>query len=173
MLFVGLIAAVECDFVKHFIGGNCHARVLLGRNVVQKGACFTRCLLSVASLLLSAPEPAAAVGVPTLPSEGVFVPALDRVDMVYDGTRNVLYITNGNSVLRYSMVTGLFFPPYTFGLGKLSGIDLSPDGNTLAIADRTITGIHLVDLMTDTIKPDIPLPQLVDEGEILCRSVRK
>lgn len=84
-----------------------------------------------------------------------FIPAPDRVDMVYDTARDVLYITSGDSVLRYKMSTDSFLKPYKFGSGNLSGIDLSPDGNTLAIADRNITGIHLIDLTTNTIKPDI------------------
>ena len=84
-----------------------------------------------------------------------FIPAPGRADMVYDDARGVLYITSGTSVLRYKFATNSFLTPYQFSLGDLSGVDLSPDGNTLAIADRNITGIHLVDLQTDTIKPDI------------------
>ena len=94
-----------------------------------------------------------------------FISAPNRVDMVYDSSRDVLYITSGTSVLRYKTATGSFLSPYTFSLGNLSGIDLSPDGNTLAIADRNITGIHLVDLQTDTIKPDITFaPYISGEG---------
>ena len=94
-----------------------------------------------------------------------FISAPNRVDMVYDSARDVLYITSGSSVLRYKTATSSFLAPYTFNLGKLSGIDLSPDGNTLAIADRNITGIHLVDLQTDKSEPDITFaPYLSGEG---------
>ena len=84
-----------------------------------------------------------------------FIPASSRTDMVYDDARGVLYITNGTSVLRYKPATDSFLPPYTFAGGSLSGIDLSQDGKTLAVADRNITGIHLIDLSSYTAKPDV------------------
>ena len=93
-----------------------------------------------------------------------FIPAPDRVDMVYDNNRDVVYITSGSSVLRYKISSGSFITPYTFNAGNLSGVDLSPDGNTLAIADRNMTGIHLVDLRTDTMKPDLKFTPSSGEG---------
>jgi len=115
------------------------------------------CCVSVLLLLfMSGAEASAAVG--------TFIPATNRTDMVYDDTRGVLYITNGSSILRYQTTTNTFLSPYTFNAGNLAGIDLSPDGNTLAIADRNITGIHLVDLQTDTIKPDIMFTPASYEG---------
>ncbi len=85
---------------------------------------------------------------------GTFISAPDRVDMVYDDHRKILYITSQGSVLRYSLDTDSFLSPYQPG-GDLAGIDISPDGNTLAVADRTRTTsdvwIHLIDLETDAI----------------------
>jgi len=82
---------------------------------------------------------------------GTFVPAPGRVDMVYDAARDTLYVTSGGSVLRYQLGSNTFLAPFDLG-GNLGGIDLSPDGNTLAVADRqradTTVRIHLVDLQT-------------------------
>lgn len=82
-------------------------------------------------------------------AEGTFIAATGRVDMVYDGPRDVLYISAGDSVLRYQTATGAFLSPFVLG-GNLGGIDLSPDGNLLAVADRsqteTTNRIHIVDL---------------------------
>jgi len=68
-----------------------------------------------------------------------FIPAANRVDMVHDAARHLLYITNGDSVLRYDLVAGVFLTPFQLG-GQLKGIDLSPDGNTLLVADKSYTG---------------------------------
>lgn len=85
---------------------------------------------------------------------GTFISAPDRVDMVYDDQRKILYITSQGSVLRYSLDTDTFLTAFQPG-GDLAGIDISPDGNTLAVADRTRTDtdvwIHLIDLETDAI----------------------
>jgi hypothetical protein len=78
---------------------------------------------------------------------GTLISAPSRVDMVYDDSRNTLYITSGGSVLRYSLDTNSFLPPFELG-GRLMGIDISPDDNTLAVADHNLYGIHLVDLQT-------------------------
>jgi hypothetical protein len=84
-------------------------------------------------------------------AEGTFIPAPNRVDMVYDGARDIVYITNGAAILRYHLGSASFLAPYQLG-GSLRGIDLSPDGNTLAVADGQRTDanvwIHLVDLRT-------------------------
>lgn len=84
-----------------------------------------------------------------------FIPAANRTDMVYDDARGVLYITDGTRVLRYQPATDSFLAPYTFNLGNLSGIDLAPDGSTLAVADRNVVGIHLIDLASDEVRPDL------------------
>jgi hypothetical protein len=82
-----------------------------------------------------------------------FIPAPNRKDLVHDAVRNVLYITAGTEVLRYSFSSNQFLPPFELG-GNLYGIDLSPDGQTLAVADRSRAAeyvwIHVVDLATGT-----------------------
>jgi len=100
----------------------------------------------------------------SLPLGGVFISAPSRVDVVYDSKRDILYISSGNQVLRYRLATSSFLTPFEFGPGALSGLDLSPDGNTLAIADRNMTGIHLVDLRTETIRPDLTFTPAFGEG---------
>ena len=69
---------------------------------------------------------------------GTFIPATARVDMVHDAARSTIYITEGGNVLRYHVPSGTFLAPLALG-GQLSGIDLSPDGSTLAVADRSGT----------------------------------
>ncbi|HEY7543472.1 MAG TPA: Ig-like domain-containing protein [Blastocatellia bacterium] len=97
---------------------------------------------------------------------GTFISAPDRVDMVYDDKRRILYITSQGSVLRYSLDTDTFLTSFEPG-GDLAGIDISPDGDTLAVADRTHTAsdvwIHLIDLETDTITQAL-FTRATDEG---------
>jgi hypothetical protein len=80
---------------------------------------------------------------------GTLIPAANRVDMVHDAARGVIYISNGDQVLRYHVPTATFLAPIVLG-GQLSGIDLSPDGATLAVADRSSDAVnewvHLVRL---------------------------
>ncbi|HEY3266367.1 MAG TPA: PEP-CTERM sorting domain-containing protein [Armatimonadota bacterium] len=87
----------------------------------------------------------------TRATPGTFVPAAGRRDMAYDQQRGVLYITSGADLLRYSVTSNAFLPSWSLG-GSLAGIDLSPDGNRLAVADSTRTEgqvwIHDVDLQT-------------------------
>jgi len=84
---------------------------------------------------------------------GTFISAPDRVDMVYDSGRDTVYVTSGASVLRYHVGTNTFLSPFDLG-GSLAGLDLSPDGNTLVVADRTRnasnTWVHVVNLDTGT-----------------------
>lgn len=92
---------------------------------------FARTLFNlafVAALLISS--------IQSVRAAGTFIPAPSRVDMVYDGARDVVYITNGDSVLRYHIGSNSFLTPFTMAGANLAGIDLSPDGNTLVIADR-------------------------------------
>lgn len=71
---------------------------------------------------------------------GTFIPSANRVDMVHDAQRGVVYITDGGNVLRYDIPSATFLSPIALG-GQLNGIDISPDGTTLAVADRTSTAI--------------------------------
>jgi hypothetical protein len=97
---------------------------------------------------------------------GVYIPASARVDMTHDSARNVIYISNGSQILRYDLGSASFLTPYGLG-GSLSGIDLSPDGNTLAVADRaydaTNLWIHLINLNTG-VSSKITFPREFYEG---------
>jgi hypothetical protein len=98
-------------------------------------------------------------------ASGTLIPAPNRKDMVYDSSRDIVYITERGAVLQYKISSNTFLPPfvlsdylitpYTAG-ASLNGIDLSPDGNTLAVAEslhsETEVWIHLVDLQTGTSK---------------------
>lgn len=74
-------------------------------------------------------------------ADGTFIPAANRTDMVYDASRDLIYIADGSSVLRYDIIQGGFLAPVNLG-GQLVGMDLSPDSNTLAVADSTDDGVH-------------------------------
>jgi hypothetical protein len=71
--------------------------------------------------------------------------------MVYDAPRDVLYITSGSTVLRYQLATDSFLDPFQLS-GNLMGLDLSPDGNTLLVADSSTASstvwVHVIDLTT-------------------------
>lgn len=67
---------------------------------------------------------------------GTLIPAAARGDMIYDAARSTIYITEGGNVRRYHIPSASFLAPIALG-GQLSGIDLSPDGASLAVADRS------------------------------------
>jgi plastocyanin len=88
---------------------------------------------------------------PSGPPPPTLIPAPNRVDMVYDQVRDVLYITSQSQVLRYQLGSDSFLSPYQLS-GNLMGIDLSPDGNTLMVADssaNTNVWVYLINLNTD------------------------
>jgi len=87
---------------------------------------------------------------------GFFIDAPTRVDAVYDVERGLVYIsTSEGNLLRYDLENRTYLPPLALG-GWLMGMDLSPDGRTLVVADRTCADsewedegtnwIHVVDL---------------------------
>lgn len=120
---------------------------------------MTRRLLAVAALFALLVSNAFAVG--------TFVPATGRVDVAYDAKRDVLYISQGDSILRYKVGGGgAFLGSLVLG-GNLKGIDISPDGNTLAVADGQRVGetlfIHLVNLDTG-VDNKIAFPRDFGEG---------
>lgn len=82
---------------------------------------------------------------------GTFIPASGRVDMVHDAARGVVYITDQGNVLRYDERNDVFLPALALG-GQLGGLDLSPDGKTLAVTDRASSAaevwVHLIQLDT-------------------------
>ncbi|HEV8137807.1 MAG TPA: Ig-like domain-containing protein [Pyrinomonadaceae bacterium] len=108
---------------------------------------FSRTLLSM--LFLGALLVASSQKIQAL---GTFIPAASRIDMVYDSARDLLYVTNGDSVLRYQVGSNTFLSPFTIAGSNLSGIDLSPDGNTLVVADKRrldpIVWVYAIDLPT-------------------------
>lgn len=95
----------------------------------------------------------------TASAEPLVIPAANSADVVHDSLRQQVYITAGDSVLRFDLTTRQFLPPFRLG-GELAGIDLSPDGRWLAVTDltfdvirpsgRTAGWFHLVDLNTGT-----------------------
>jgi hypothetical protein len=99
-------------------------------------------------------------------ADGTFIPAAHRTDMVYDAQRDLIYIANGTSVLRYDITQAGFLTPINLG-GQLIGMDLSPDGTTLAVADTSTDGtnewVHLVNLSTLV---DTKVNEPLDSGSI-------
>jgi hypothetical protein len=64
------------------------------------------------------------------------IPVTDYRDMVYDPTRNLLYITaTDGTVQRYDPATQTLLLPFQIS-GSLNGADITPDGNHLYVADR-------------------------------------
>jgi predicted outer membrane repeat protein len=85
---------------------------------------ITFCLLCLGALIYARPVKA----------DGILIPASNRVDGVFSADNSVVYITSGSQVLRYDLSTQSFLAPLELG-GYLKALDLSPDGQTLAIAD--------------------------------------
>lgn len=94
-----------------------------------------------------------------------------RRDMVYDDQRNLLYITtslagNTGEVRVFDLVARQFIAPLVID-GGFNGIDLSPDGNRLVVADSatgvTTNWIHLIDLPTG-VADKLEFPLAFSEG---------
>lgn len=104
-----------------------------------------------ACLVVAAFLPWASCAAGSGPAVGTFIPATERKDMVYDEIRDLVYISSQDRILRYSVANAMFLPPVVLG-GSPRGLDLSPDGTTLAVADSQYgpdTGwVTLVDLDT-------------------------
>src|SRR4030095_2172412 len=84
------------------------------------------------------------------------IPAPNRVDVVHDAARDVLYISGGTNVLRYHLGSASFLSAFQFPANSnLKGVDLSPDGNILVVADRTGSAthvwVHVINLLDDTV----------------------
>lgn len=77
------------------------------------------------------------------------ISAPSAVDMVYDGARDLIYMSSGNSILRYHVGSNIFLTPFQMGT-TLAGLDLSVDGKMLIAADHsgssTNSWIYVVDL---------------------------
>ena len=98
----------------------------------MKSLRFLSVALSVGALAAFAPLfPARA--------EGTFISAPGATDFVHDPARGLIYIASGSQILRYRVATGAFETPVAVG-GSLVGMDLSPDGGTLAVANNASSG---------------------------------
>jgi fibronectin type 3 domain-containing protein len=101
----------------------------------------------------------------TVCAEGILVPAPNRVDMAYDDVRSVLYVSNGGELVRYNVATHTLLAPLTLGV-DLAGMDISPDGATSVVADRSTAAnqvwIYLVDLATLAVQ-QVFFPQAFSE----------
>jgi sugar lactone lactonase YvrE len=94
-----------------------------------------------------------------------YIPVADHRDLVYDPTRNVLYITTiSGLVQRYDVATQTLLTPFQVG-GILNGADITPDGSALYVADnmRGITQdwFHRVNLDTGAVTN---LPYNIGDG---------
>ncbi len=68
---------------------------------------------------------------------GILIPVTDRHDIVFDGTRDLLYITtNGGLVQRYDVVSKSLLAPFNVGV-DLSGADLTTNGSFLYVGEET------------------------------------
>ena len=80
-----------------------------------------------------------------------FIEDSARTDVAYDSARQILYISGGDSVRRYDMLRKKFLTPLTLG-GSTLGLDISPDGRTLAVANGSRAAkanfVDLVNLAT-------------------------
>src|SRR5436190_38937 len=89
---------------------------------------------------------------------GTFILAPSRVDIVYDLPRDILYISSRSNVLRYQLSSDTFLSPYTL-TGSLMGMELSPDGNKLFVADSSTASstvwVHVIDLNTGVDTPAV------------------
>ena len=83
------------------------------------------------------------------------IAAADGRAFVYDSARDVVFFTTATNVQRFHVSSNLFLPPFTCGL-NLQGIDLSPDGNSLMVADDVkVAGqcrVWVVDLSTEAVQ---------------------
>ena len=86
-------------------------------------------------------------------ADGTYIPIGNRMDILPDAPRHILYVTSGPNVLRYNWKTNAYETPFALS-GTLKGLDISPDGKLLAVADNKrrdeIVGLYLIDLTTGT-----------------------
>lgn len=115
--------------------------------------------------LLAALAACAFLYAPTAYAVGTLIPAAGRVDMAHDAARETIYISEGGNILRYHIPTGAFLEPIAVG-GSASGIDISPDGRWLAVADRTSSaGEQWATLVRLTDLAVIKAPMVKEFGE--------
>jgi hypothetical protein len=103
-----------------------------------------------------------------------FIPIPGRKDHVFDPVNQILYTTtHSGTVDRYDVITGNFLSPWTIG-GTLGGIDVTPNGDTVLVADQsfdTITDvgyIHRVDVHSGIVTTlEFPLGGHQFDGSVL------
>jgi sugar lactone lactonase YvrE len=83
------------------------------------------------------------------------IPLTGVRDHVFDPTRGLLYITRSTgTVERYDVNAGTLLSPLSVGT-SLNGLDITPDGNFLYVAEGQLSGgrgvVHKVDLNTGTV----------------------
>ena len=67
-------------------------------------------------------------------ADGTFIAAANRTDFVHDTRRGKIYVSNGNQIIIYDVATGQSWNYNEFS-GRITGnLDISPDGQTLAVA---------------------------------------
>jgi len=94
--------------------------------------------------------------------EIAFVPVSDRVDMVHDAKRGLLYIsTQSGALLEYDLAENFVIGQLAL-IGSLGGIDLSPSQDTLVVASGN-GAIQVVDL-TSGVNTRIELALVPGEG---------
>ncbi|MCP4614258.1 MAG: DUF1080 domain-containing protein, partial [Planctomycetes bacterium] len=90
----------------------------------------------------------------TTPPPCQLIPIPDRKDHVFDPVYQILYITTqSGTVERYDITTKEFLSPWAIG-GTLGGIDVTPNGETVLVSDRSydtttnVGYIHRVDALS-------------------------
>ncbi len=79
----------------------------------------------------------------------VLMPVTNPSDMIYDATRNVVYLPSQGKIERWDIATQSLLTPWNVG-GTLAGGDTTPDDHYLYVADYARVGgsaiVHKVDL---------------------------
>jgi hypothetical protein len=83
------------------------------------------------------------------------IPVSNRRDLVFDPTRDLLYITtNSGQVQRYDVASQTLLAPYNVGT-SLNGADITPDGSALLATENQTSGsqgvLHEVDLNSGSV----------------------
>jgi hypothetical protein len=118
---------------------------------------FHRSISAMAALLLGSSLAAPAFA----GSVNLSIPG--REDYVF-GPSDILYAsTSTGDIVRYDTQTNSFLAPFVVG-GSLLGMDISPDGSTLAVADTTRTGIDLVSTATGAVTQVNFTPTFLEGG---------
>lgn len=101
------------------------------------------------------------------PISNFLIPVTNHRDMVFDPTRNLLYITTDDGDLeRFDLTTQTLLNPIQVG-NVLNGADITPDGSQLVIAEDVIGQgqgfVHLLDLSDNEVST---VAYELDFGEI-------